>query len=81
MSLMENIERVGVNLTTAILGGLGAACLWIVRNVLTNGRKLEIMEREMKHREQQRKEDREALSEVRESVKRIENWMMERVGK
>lgn len=78
MSLMENIERVGVNLTTAILGAVGAACLWIVRNVLTNAKKVEILEREMRHREQQRNEDREALSDVRESVKRIEGWMLER---
>jgi len=78
MSLIENIERIGVNLTTAVFGALGAGCLWIIRNVLTNREKVEILEREMRHRQQQRDEDRAALSDVRESVKRIEGWIMER---
>lgn len=78
MSLLENIERIGVNLTTAVFTAIGGCCVWVIRNVLTNAKRLEILEREMRHREQQRTEDRQALSDVRESVKRIEGWIMER---
>lgn len=72
MSLIENLERVGVNLTTAIVTGAAAGVAWIIRHVVTNGKRLELLEREMKHREQLRHEDREALREVRDSVKRLE---------
>lgn len=91
MSLAESIEKVGTSVVTAIVLFVGTAVAWIVRNVLTQGHRLELLEAEarrrddllemeLKRREQQRNEDREALSEVRDAVKRIEGVMITRGG-
>jgi predicted amino acid dehydrogenase len=61
--------------TTAIIA-VGGAVSWLVRRVLTNQKQIELLEREIKHRDNQRQEDREALSEVRTSVKRIEDVLI-----
>lgn len=72
MSLWESIEKVGVNLTTTIILGFATAVGWVVRHVVTNGKRLDLLETEMRHRERLRVEDREALKEVRDGVKRLE---------
>lgn len=72
MSLGESLEKVGANITTAVVLGFGTAIAWVVRNILTNGRRLELLEREMKHREQLRELDRKALQDVHDGVKRLE---------
>lgn len=72
MSLMESIEKIGVNVTTTVVVGIGTAIAWVVRNVVTNGKRLDLLETEMRHRELLRVEDREALKEVRDGVKRLE---------
>ena len=64
MSWAERIEQVGSALT------------WLVRRVLTNQQQIALLEQEIKHRDTQRTEDREALSDVRDSVKRIEDVLM-----
>lgn len=72
MSLWESVEKVGVNLSTALVLACGTAVTWVVRHVITNGKRLDLLEREMQHRERLRVEDREALKEVRDGVKRLE---------
>lgn len=72
MSLAESLEKIGVNVSTAIVLGFGTAIAWVVRNILTNGRRLELLEREMKHREQLRELDRKALQDVHDGVRRLE---------
>ena len=56
----------------AFLGGIG----WMVRRVLTNERKIAMLEADLARREQQRAEDREALSAVRASVDQIKTILM-----
>lgn len=72
MSLWENIEKVGTNVTTAAVLAIGTAITWFVRHIITNGKRLDLLETEMRHRERLRVEDREALKEVRDGVKRLE---------
>lgn len=78
MSIIEYIEKVGVNITTAIVVGCASFIGWIIRNIATNGRRLSLLEAEMKHRELLRQEDREALKEVRDGVKRLEGRVIGR---
>ena len=72
----ERIEQVGGSVAAAMFLSVGSALTWLVRRVLTNQQQNALLEQEIKHRDTQRKEDREALSDVRDSVKRIEDVLM-----
>lgn len=78
MSLNEKIEQVGTSLATYVAVSAAAAVGWVVRRVLTNQKQIEMLQREIDHRDTLRNEDREAMGEVRDSVKRIENVLMTR---
>ena len=51
---------------------------WLVRRVLTDAKLIALMQAELAHREKLRAEDREALSDVKASVTRIENILLGR---
>ena len=76
LTLMERIETAAANLGTAALVALGGGVMWLIRSVLTNQRKIGLLEQEISHRDQQRTEDREALKAVRDAVVRIETKLM-----
>jgi hypothetical protein len=75
---MERLIDFGVNLGTAVVGAVAAGVAWLVRRVLTNEAEIALLKQHLKSRDELRDEDREALGDVRESVKRIESWIMER---
>ena len=60
--------------TLAVGGFIG----WLVRRVLTNQAEIALLKQDLEKRDVQRSEDREALADVRDSVKRIEGWIMEK---
>ena len=67
----------GINAAiSAVVASLVALIGWLIRVVFTNQKQIELLRTEMRHRDQMRNEDREALSDVRESVKRIEGVIM-----
>lgn len=76
MSWVERVEQVGGSIVTAGILSLGSALTWLVRRVLTNQQQIALLETEIRHRDTQRTEDREALADVRDSVKRIEDVLM-----
>lgn len=78
MSLNEKIEQISTSLATYVAVSAAGAVGWVVRRVLTNQKQIEMLQREIDHRDELRNEDREALGEVRDSVKRIENVLMTR---
>lgn len=76
MSWADRVEQVGGSVVTAAVLSVGSAMLWLVRRVMTNQTQIALLQADLAHREKLRGEDREALSEVRDSVKRIEGLMM-----
>ena len=78
MTLPERIAELGTNLVGAALLAIGGGIGWLVRRVLTNQAEIGMLKQHLESRDKQREEDREALGDVRDSVKRIESWIMER---
>ncbi len=76
MTMWERVEQATANLAVYLITAMGGGLLWLIRTVLTNQKQIALLETEIKHRSQQRDEDREALSDVRDSVKRIESKLM-----
>lgn len=74
--MWDRVEQATTNLAVYIITAIGGGFLWLIRTVLTNQRQIALLETEIKHRSQQRDEDREALADVRDSVKRIESKLM-----
>jgi hypothetical protein len=62
---------------TSVLTALSAGIWWVIRQVFTNHQQIELMQQEFKHRDQLRAEDREDMAEVKDSVKRIEKYILE----
>jgi hypothetical protein len=58
----------------AIVAGVG----WLIRTVFTNQKKIELLEQALHHRDEERKDMRGDITEVKDSVKRIESVLMER---
>jgi hypothetical protein len=46
-----------------------ASITWLVRTVLTNNRKIELLQLEIKNRDQRRDEDRRAVEELKQEMK------------
>lgn len=60
----------------AVLGGIG----WLVRRVFTNQKQIELLQADLNAREKQRNEDREQVADIKRSVERIENRLMQAPG-
>ena len=73
---MERLYDFGWNIGTAIITAIGAGILWLVRRVLTNQAEIALLRQHIEARDKVREEDREAIGEVRNSVNRIEAWIM-----
>lgn len=81
VTIWESIEKVGTNVTTAIVVSVGGGIMWVIRTLLTNRRQIEMLQREMEHRDRNRAEDRETLGVVRDAVVRLESHVMKGGGK
>ncbi|MBC7282586.1 hypothetical protein [Hoeflea sp.] len=71
MSLYEKIEQVGASVFGAFILSVGGGIMWVIRRILTNQKQIELLQSEIKHRDALRKEDREAVREVRDEVKAL----------
>lgn len=76
MSLNEKLEQVGTSVATYIVVSIAGATAWVIRRVLTNQKQIEMLQREIHHRDQQRTEDRALLGETRDDVKEIRRMIM-----
>ena len=75
---MERLIEISSNVFTAAVIAVGGFIGWLVRRVLTNQAEIALLKEDLTRRDKLRDEDREALSDVRDSVKRIEGWIMEK---
>lgn len=74
---MERLIETGYSIAHWVVAALATAIGVLVRKVFTAEKKIELLEQHLVARDKQRDEDRQAISEVRESVKRIEGWIMD----
>lgn len=75
---MDRLIDAGYNLAHWIVAALATAIGVLVRKVFTAEKKIELLEQHLVARDKQREEDREALVELRDDVKEIRSWIMER---
>ena len=75
---MDRLFEIGGSIVTAVILAVGGFIGWLVRRVLTNQAEIALLKDDLTRRDKLRDEDREALSDVRDSVKRIEGWIMEK---
>jgi hypothetical protein len=78
MTLPERIAELGTNIIVASVVAIGGGIGWLVRRVLTNQAEIAMLRQHLETRDKQREEDREALVELRDDVKEIRSWIMDR---
>ena len=78
MTLMERVADAGSSLIVTAIVSVGGGIVWLVRRIFTNQQQIEMLSAEIKHRDELRQMDRTDITEVKNSVKRIEGWIMER---
>lgn len=71
MSIGERIEQVGTSVVTAVALAIGSGLTWLIRRVLTNQKQIELLQSEIRHRDQMRREDRDAVKEIKDDVKAL----------
>lgn len=78
MTVGERLEQIGTSVATYVIVSTIAATGWVIRRVLTNQKQIEMLQREIQHRDLQRTEDRALLGETRDDVKEIRRVLMDR---
>lgn len=78
MTLPERIADAGSALIVSVVVAVGSGIGWLIKRVLTNQAEIALLRQHLENRDKERDEDREAIADVRDSVKRIEGWIMER---
>jgi hypothetical protein len=52
-----------------LVASVFASITWLVRTVLTNNKKIEMLQLEIKNRDHRREEDRKAVEEIKQEMK------------
>ena len=74
--MLEKIEEAMQSaLAWAVASALGGM-VYLFRRVFTNQKQIEMLQNDLKNREQQRQEDRERMTKIEEGVTRIEGYIM-----
>lgn len=67
----ERISEIASDLTGWVVTSIAAGGVWIIRRVLTNQKQIEMLQAEIKHRDQIRVQDREDLQDIKTDVKEL----------
>lgn len=59
-------------MVVAMLGGIG----WLVRRVFTNQKQIEMLQQELRNREEMRERDRQDLHDVKTDVRALRDWLL-----
>lgn len=71
MTFIEQLEQAASNLIAWIVTGTAGGFLWLVRRVITNQKQIEMLQSEIRHRDELRSADRATVQEVRDDVKEL----------
>jgi type VI protein secretion system component VasK len=75
---MRGVMEQWVNeIVAGIVATVLAAITWLVRTVLTNNRKIELLEKEISSRDERRKEDRAIVEEIKSDMKDLRKELHE----
>lgn len=77
MSAFDRFEQWIFWFVTAVASALAAGAWWLIRQVFTNQQMIEILQRDLAHRDQLRAEDRERMANVEAGIERIETYLLE----
>lgn len=69
--MLTKIEQVYSSALTAVGAGLISVVIWLVRVILTNQKKLELLEQDIAHRDALRREDSKRIEELHKDVREI----------
>lgn len=69
----ERISEIASDLTGWVVTSIAAGGVWIIRRVLTNQKQIEMLQAEIKYRDQIRVQDREDLQDIKTDVKELRN--------
>jgi|GEM_PF-5821145 len=72
----EVAEKAAGNVVTWIVVTAAGGAVWLVRRVFTNQKQLEMMQAELRQREEMRQRDRDDLQEVKRDVKEINKHVL-----
>jgi len=56
-------------IVAGVVASVFGAIYWLIRTVLTNNRKIELLELEIKTRDSRREDDRKAVEEIKQEMK------------
>ncbi|MCI5040015.1 MAG: hypothetical protein MRY81_10055 [Donghicola eburneus] len=73
MSFTELTEKASQSLVGWLVASIAAGVLWTIRRVFTNQKQIEMLQREIKSRDDLRQRDREDVKEVKADVKELHN--------
>lgn len=76
--MLERLHEAGSALVTALVGAVVAAGVWLVRRVLTNAQQIALLEADLKRRDEQRKEDRQDVKDVKADIREIKTILASR---
>lgn len=68
---LQQIEQAASNLTGWVVTSTAAGLVWLIRRVFTNQKQIEMLQSEIRHRDDLRKQDRAMLQETRDDVKEL----------
>ena len=68
MRLSEQLDNAAQSFITWTIVTLGGGLMWLIRRILTNERKIALLESYIEHRDKQRDEDREMMKEIGRKV-------------
>lgn len=74
--IIDRLDDFIIWAATAILGAIATSAGWFVRVVLTNQKQIALLQAEIRHRDQLRSEDREAIAEIKGSVQLIQQHLI-----
>lgn len=66
--VIEQVDGAIAYIVTAAIGGFFTGCLWMIRMLLTNQRKIQILETEARNREEHRQRDREDVQDLKKMM-------------
>lgn len=69
--MSDRLTDIATNFTSYLLVSMAAGVLWLIRRVLTNQAQIEMMQTELRHRDELRKADRTAMQEMRDEMREI----------